>query len=323
VRLIQVLHWTANVLLARGLWTQAGPALVESLSLAEELGDEQLAVRPTYFKALMTSFANPAEAMQWIGRAEDLSRRHNDLQIEATALGTEAQVLAQLGRFDRSRQAIENARQVSDRLGSPLTDSDVDLFAALASLAMGNLEQALEFAQRSVKTSIATDNMDCICTGMVCIGYTNLELGRIPEAASAFEKGIERSDISGAMISRQNGQAGLARTQFMRGHPEAIADLAKIIKEMQLLGNHVGAANANLMLAACLVQLGELERASHPLSQAANFYRHSRMYPSLARALQSRADLMERQGHSAEAIKFHQEAESLRSSLSLLKEKNL
>ena len=109
----------------------------------------------------------------------------------------EGQVLAQLGEFAQSERATDDSRQVSDRLGSPLTESDVDLFAAWACLAMGNLEQALEFGQRSVKRAIETDNMDCICGGMVCIGYTNLQLGKIPEAASVFEEGIERSDISG------------------------------------------------------------------------------------------------------------------------------
>ncbi len=290
-RLIQALHWIANVLLAEGRWTQAGSALTESLSLAEGLGNEELSVRPIYFKALMTSFANPAEALKWIGLAEELSHKHNDLQTEAVALATEAHVRAQLGESDGSEQAMERARLVSNGLGSPLVASDVDLFAAWASLAMGNREQALEFGQRSVDVAIATDNMDCICNGLACIGYTNLELGRIAEAAAAFEKGIERSDISGAMIPKLNGQAGLAMTQFMSGRLEAIKDLEEVIVNMRLYGNHVGAASANHMLGMCLIQLGELERASSCLNQVADFYRQVKMYPFLARALASLGDL--------------------------------
>jgi tetratricopeptide (TPR) repeat protein/transcriptional regulator with XRE-family HTH domain len=312
-RLVQALHWIANVLLAEGRWTQAGSALTESLSMAEELGNEQLSVRPIYFKALITSFADPAEALKWIGLAEELSHKHNDLQIEAVALATEANVRAQLGEFDGSQQAIERARQVSDGLGSPLVASDVDLFAAWACLAMGNREQALEFGQRSVDVAIATDNMDCICNGLACIGYTNLELGRIAEAAAAFEKGIERSDISGAMIPKLNGQAGLAMTQFMSGHPEAIRDLEDVIVTMRLYENHVGAASANHMLGTCFIQLGELERASSCLNQAVEFYRQSKMHPFLARALTSLAELRDRQGQGAEARNFRAEAESFRS----------
>jgi len=308
-RLIQALHWTANVLLAEGRWTQAGPALTESLSLAEELGNEQLSVRPIYFKALMTTFANPTEALKWIALAEELSSKHNDLQFEALALATEGQVRAQLGEFDRSLQVIERAHQVSNRLDSPLLESDVDLLAAWAYLFMGNREQALEFGQQSVERAIATDNMDCICNGLACIGYVNLELGRIPEAASAFEKGIERSDISGAMIPKLNGQAGLAVTRFMTGHPDAIKDLEEVLVNMRLYNNLVGVASANLLLGTCLIQLGEFERASNNLNQAIDFYRQSQMYPSLTKALRFMAELMDRQGHSSKAQAYRAEAD--------------
>ena len=312
-RLIQVLHWTANVLLAQGRWTQAGPALTESLLLAKESGNEELSVRPTYFKALMTTFADPAEALKWIALAEDLSTKYNDLHIEALALATKGHVLAQLGEFARSQDAIDRARQISNRLGSPLIASDVDLFAAWACLAMGKREQALEFGQQSVERAIATDNMDCICNGLACIGYTNLELGRIPEAASAFEKGIERSDVSGAMIPKLNGQAGLAVTQFMSGHLDAIEDLEKVVATMRLYENHVGAASGNLLLGTCLTQLGEYERASDCLDQAVDFYRQCRMHPFVAKALGSKAELMDRRGQNAEGQEYRAEAKSLRS----------
>jgi tetratricopeptide (TPR) repeat protein len=246
--------------------------------------------------------------------AEELSSKYNDLHIQTLALATEGQVLAQMGEFDRSQHAIERARHVSGLLGSPLIESDVDLFAAQACLAMGNWEQALEFGQRCVERAIATDNMDCICSGMVCIGYTHLELGRIPEAASAFEKGIERSDISGAVIPKLMGQAGLAMTRFMRGNLAAIEDLEKVVENMRLSENHVGAASANLMLGTCLIQLGELERSSDYLHQAVDFYRRSQMYPFLAKALRAMAELMERQARPAEAQEYRTEAESLRSS---------
>jgi tetratricopeptide (TPR) repeat protein len=177
------------------------------------------------------------------------------------------------------------------------------------------MKQALEFGQRSVDVAIATDNMDCICNGLACIGYANLELGRITEAAAAFEKGIERSDISGAMIPKLNGQAGLAMTQFVSGHLDAIKDLEKVIVNMRQYENHVGAASANHMLGICLTQLGELERASSCLTLSVDFYRQSRMYPFLARALTSLADLKDRQGQVAEARNFRAEAESFRSLL--------
>jgi tetratricopeptide (TPR) repeat protein len=310
-RLIQALHSTANVILSRGLWTKAGPALTECLALSEELDNEQLSVRPTFFKGLMASFADPILSLNWIDQALALAGKYNDQQIEASALGVKGQVLAQLGEFAQSGQAIQRAQQVANQLGSPLVESDVDLLAAWASLARGDLQQALELGQRSVAKAIATDNMDCICNGLACIGYGNLELQRIPEAVSAFEKGIERSNISGAIIPLLNGQAGLAMAQFYSGRLEAIEDLEGVVAKMNLYEHYVGAANANFMLGMCLFQLGLLDRAETHITNAVDYYRRSQMRPFLARTLSGLTALLEKQGRLSEAQKNRAEAESI------------
>ena len=310
-RLIQALHTKANVFLARGLWTRAGPALSECLSLSDELQDERLTVRPVFFKALMTSFADPPGALEWIDRALDLSRNYADLHIEASSFGLRGEILAQMGNFTGAQDAIRSARQAADRLASPLTELDVDLMAAWACLAMGEIEQALVFGQRSVDKAIATDNMDCICNGLACIGYGNLELHRIQDAASAFEKGIQRSEMSGAMIPRLNGQAGLAMTQFINGKIEAVEELEQVVEEMHRYQNEIGAANANLMLGSCFIQIDELKRAKTYLDQSVDYYRQSQLRPFLAKALFLISGLEEKQGKLSEAQIYRAEAGSL------------
>ncbi|MDR3577513.1 MAG: AAA family ATPase [Anaerolineaceae bacterium] len=316
-RLIQVLHWKANVFLSRGLWTQAGPALTECLALSDELGNEQLSVRPTYFKALMTSFADPASALNWIDLSLDLASKYNDQHIQALALGTKAQALAQMGEFARSQQAVQGALQLASQLGSPLTVSDVDLLAAWTYLARGEILDALEFSQRSVAEAIATDNMDCICNGLACIGYGNLELQRISEAVSAFEKGIERSKKTGAIIPMLNGQAGLATAQFYSGRREAVNDLESILASMKRYEFDVGAANANLMLGMCFLQLGLFERAETNFHDAIEYYRRTQMRPFLAKALLGLTALYEKQGRLAEAQMNRAEADLIIQKFSL------
>jgi tetratricopeptide (TPR) repeat protein len=311
-RLIQALHWTANVFLARGLWTQAGPALSECLTLAEASGDERLSVRPVYFKGLMTSFADPPSALTWLNRALGLAQSHHDQHIEAVALGTKAQVQAQLGEFVQSQEAIQGARQVVGQLDSPLTESDVDLLAAWAYLAMGDAQQGLELGQRSVEVAIATDNMDCLCSGLACVGYGNLELKRIPEAIAAFREGIERSAISGAVIPKLNGQAGLVMARFFAGDTGAVEEMEGVLTDMRLYQFFVGEANANQMLGACLFQLGALDRAEDHLSRAVDYYRRSEMRPYLAKALSILAAVMEKQGRPADAESCLAEAAALR-----------
>lgn len=300
-RLIRVLHSTANVYLARGLWTRAGPALVECLELSEQLGNEQLSVQPVFFKALMTTFIDPGMSIDWINRALSLSRKYDDIKIRALSFALEGQVLAELGDFGKSEEAIRDAQEAASRLGSPLTNSDVNLLAAWAYLSMGQPERALLLGQRSIEESIATDNMDCLCSGLVCMGFTNLELQRIPEAAAAFKEGINRSEVSGAIIHRLNGQAGLAMTQFISGKTEAIGDLEQIVSEMHSYMNEVGAANANYLLGTCMLQIKNYQRAEIFLNEAINYYRQANMRPYLARTLLSLASLLENTGRHNEA----------------------
>ena len=275
--------------------------MTECLELSEQLGNEQLSVQPVFFKALMTTFVDPGMSIDWINRALSLSRKYDDIKIKALSFALEGQVLAQLGDFDKSEEAIGEAQETASRLGSPLTNSDVNLLAAWAYLSMGQPQRALSLGQRSIEESIATDNMDCLCSGLVCIGYTNLELQRIQEAAAAFKEGIDRSQVSGAIIHRLNGQAGLAMTQFLSGKTEAIGELEQIVSEMHSYMNEVGAANASYLLGVCMLQIKNYQRAEILLNEAINYYRQANMRPYLAKTLFSFSSLLENTGRHNEA----------------------
>jgi transcriptional regulator with XRE-family HTH domain/tetratricopeptide (TPR) repeat protein len=314
-RLIQALHWTANVHLARGLWTRAQPALMECLALAEALGNERMSVRPVYFQALLTTFMNPRGALAQLDRSIELSQRYADGHIESLALGVKAQTQAQLGEFSQARETMRLALEALQHTASPLTESDVDLCAGWTYLAMGDTQHGLEYSQRSVNKAIAIDNMDCICYGFDCIGFGYLELQQIAEAAAAFTEAIKRSTATGAIIPQLLGQAGFAMAQFCEGHTEAIADLETVLATMQAYDYQVGAAETARMLGTFLMRLGELGRAELYLARAIDFYRHMEMQPYLIRALFTLAELLTHQGAPARAHDIQTEAEALLAAL--------
>ncbi len=314
-RLIRALHWTANVHLARGLWMRAGPTLMECLALAQELGNERLAVRPTYFKALMTTLANPRGSLALLEQALELTRKYADTHVEALTLGTIAQTHAQLGEFAQARGTMQQAFRELQRTDSPLTESDVNLLAGWTYLAMGDTQHGLEYGRRSVEKAIAADNMDCICYGYDCVGYGYLEMQRIPEATSAFEEAIRRSETTGAIIPELLGQAGLAMSRFCSGRTEAIQDLEAVGTAMQSYHDYVGEADVARMLGTCLVQLGDLERAESYLNTALAFYRRMEMRPYQMRALMSLAQLFEQQNRPGEAQNAQAEMAALMQAL--------
>jgi tetratricopeptide (TPR) repeat protein len=235
--------------------------------------------------------------------------------VEALTLSAKAQTHAQLGEFAQAHEAIQQARLVLQKTDSPLTESDVDLFAGWTYLAMGDTQQGLEYGLRSVEKAMAIDNMDCICYGFDCVGFGHLEMQRIAEARSAFTEAVKRSQLTGAVIPQLLVQAGLAMAQFCEGRLEAIADLETALATMQTYNDPVGAAEAARMLGVCLTQLGDLDRAEAHLQSAADFYRRLEMRPYLVRTLFSLAQLFTQQDRLAEANNAQTEAETLMAAL--------
>lgn len=314
-RLIQALHWTANVHLARGLWTRAGPALMECLTLVEVSKNESFSVRPVYFQALMTTYVNPREALAQLERSLALAQKYEDRRIEILSLGSKGQMYAQLGKFKEAVGTLRQAYEALQRTDSPLTESDLDLLSGWTYLTMGDTQQGLEYGRQSVEKAIATDNMDCICYGFDCIGFGNLEMQRVAEAADAFAEAVKRSEVSGAVIPQLLGQAGLAMTEFFQGHQEAITEMETVLTTMQSYNDHVGAAEIARMLGTCLIQLGKLDQAEKYLKIAEDFYQRMEMVPYLARTLTGLAQLFTRQERTAEAKAVQMEAETLMATL--------
>jgi transcriptional regulator with XRE-family HTH domain/tetratricopeptide (TPR) repeat protein len=316
-RLIEALHWTANVYLARGLWTRAGPALTECLTLAEMLGRDELAIRPTYYQALMLTYADPRAALFTFDRALELARRFGDKTIEALTHGSQGQMHAQLGDFAQAQADVQQAHDCLPSVESPLTESDVDLLTAWTYLAMGDVPHGLEYGQRSVTKAIATDNMDCICAAYACVGVGQLEVQHLPKAMSAFEESIRRSAVSGAIMPKLLAQAGLAMVRFCVGDTTAVQDLEAYVTEMQVYQNAVSAATAAHWLGTCLIQSGDLTRAEYFLKIAREFYRRAGLRPYLMRTLSALAQLYEQQARQTEAQDSRDEVTALKRSLQI------
>jgi tetratricopeptide (TPR) repeat protein len=180
---------------------------------------------------------------------------------------------------------------------------------------MGATGQALEHGQRSVETALATDSMDCVCSGFTCLGFGKLQIQALPEAIAAFEEGINRSAISGAILPEILARTGLAIARFAGGYQGVAEDLEEALAKARAIGYQVGVAQIEQALGESFIRLGELERAEGHLSSAVDFYRRAEMCPYLGRALQSLADAYEKQGRQAEAGAAHLEADSIQKEL--------
>ncbi|MEP7355776.1 MAG: adenylate/guanylate cyclase domain-containing protein, partial [Anaerolineales bacterium] len=220
--LAEALHAIGSVHLARGRSMRAVPVFAEAFRLADELGDEALATIPAFHAAFSRMDSDPQGALPMFDRAIELARKHSKPEQEAYALAAKGMALARLGRFEESIQAGQASLQIAHDAHSPVTESDVELFAGWALLDMGEAQAALAHGQRGVELAIATDNFDCICGGLACLGYGHMQANDMAQAAGAFREAIEQTKVSGAVRFEVLARGGLALAQMAEGQTQAL-----------------------------------------------------------------------------------------------------
>jgi tetratricopeptide (TPR) repeat protein len=310
-RLAQILHWIADVHFANGYNTRALPPLFENYQIATTLRDERLSVVPSYWLAFFMVDRDPRAALAQFENVIDMARKHHNKEIEAHAIATKGLAHARLGEFAQAQIDLEQALELVQSVNSPIKEADVNNLAAFTYLDMGEIERALEFAQRGTKKALAVNALECASAGLVGIGMCKLHTRAPNEAQAAFDQSRRLAESRGNDILRNQAQSGLAAAQVLGGQTEAIRDLESAIGNAKAIGEQYTEAIFSQILGEIYLQQGDLERAAIGLTAALEYYRRRNMRPYLARALESAATLYDRQGRGADAARARAEAEAL------------
>ena len=290
-RLAEALHNIGTVHLAMGHSMRAVPVLNEAFTLAEALGDEALAAFPSFHAALVRMDSDPQAALPMFDRTIALARRYANPELEAYALSTKGMALSRLGRFAES-QVVEQAAFDIVRAGvSPVTESDIELFAGWAYLDMGDAQTGLAHGQRGVACAIATDNFDCICGALACVGFGQLQSQHLPEAIDAFDHAIEQTKISGAVRFEVLARGGRALAQMAGGQASALPDLEQAAARANEVHDPFTEALFLHALAQIYLARGNRTSAQAYLDKALDYYQRNNMGPYLARALETQTAL--------------------------------
>ena len=300
-RLAETLHAIGAVHLAAGHSMRAVPVLGEAFKLAEELGDEALATVPSFHAAFIKMDSDPQAAVPMFDHALDLARKYGNPDLEAYALSAKGMALARLGRSDEAKAALQAALDIVHGAGSgsPVTESDVELFAGWAYLDMGDPQASLAHGQRSVQCSVEADNFDCLCGGLACIGFGDMQSGQLPAAAESFKAAIEHTKASGAALFEVMARGGLALAQMAAGQLGALPELEQAAARAHELHDSMTEAMFSHALADALLGLGDLASARAYLDKALDYYQLNNLAPYLARALVTDTALKAREAASS------------------------
>ena len=294
-RLAEALHAIGAVHLARGRSLRAVPVYSEAFTLAEELGDEALSIIPSFHAAFQRLDTDAQAAVTMFDRAIVLARKYGNSSQEAYALAAKGMALARLGRVSESQDSLRAALEIVHAINSPVTESDVELFAGWAYLDLGNTQAGLEHGRRGVAVAVSTDNFDCICAGLACVGFGNMQSGQLPEAAQDFQDAIQQTKISGALRFEVLARGGLALTQIVSGHPQALAELEDSAARAHELGDFFTEAVFYHAAAEAHLGQGDLAGAGALLDKALDYFQRNDLGPYLARAQATLATLRKKQ----------------------------
>ena len=70
---------------------------------------------------------------------------------------------------------------------------------------------------RGVELAVATDNFDCICSGLACVGFGHMQSRQLPEAAKDFQDAIQQTFL--ATLTRYPSEREMALVMQRRSGP--------------------------------------------------------------------------------------------------------
>lgn len=294
-RLAHILYRAGSAQMASGHNLRAEPIFAECFTLAGELDNEQLTVLPTYFMGTMVMDADPRGALELFERAIQLAQKYQNADVNALARGTQAMLYARLGETATAERLLQEAFDALADVKSPMTESDVMLYAAWAWLDMGDLARGLAMGQKGVDTALANENMDCVCYGFTCLGFGHLFSDDTQSARQSFQEAVRRSHYSGAQQVENLASMGWAMSKYYSGEPGALTELESEYENATALGSHFVAALAAQTLGEIYLQQNEFARAGAYLDRANDFFTRAGLRPYLERTAAARAQLAEKQ----------------------------
>lgn len=315
-RLAATLSWTGNIHMVTGFPSSSIPYLLESQTLAQKLGDEQLLLLPLFIASWSLVDRQPAEAVDALNEIIELAGRQQVLDVLGHATAYLAIALARLGRTDEARAQIEKALEIAPQAGSPVKEADIHIAVGNAYYDMGEIEKGLEHSRIGAEGAFRANGLECACAGYFGVGRGQLEAHHLDDAISEFDRSLDiaqqiyegHAGVFGTLI-----RANRAVAEFEQGNVDAIDKLKTSLQEARSGNDEFAAATIAQELAEALIKRGRCDEAGPVLEGAIAYYRERGIRPYLAGALDLAAQVHEANGRADAAGQARVEAATLRS----------
>ena len=238
------------------------------------------------------------DALSHLVRAEALARDHGALGLAAEALRSQAEALAQMGRFEESFDAGLSAGSMhashgrSDRAAASLVK------AAMSASILDMNEQAMDLVQRAESLLAESTSMRGLALLENQRGEILRKSGELEAAAAAYRRALALRRQIG-LTSRGVEEANLALILQRSGqHAEARTSIERAIGELQRRGHKLILCAVRSVLIASVAALGDWDAVDQLLEQVRSnlgSYRELDVAESLEAAARCGVDQGERE----------------------------
>ncbi len=262
----------ADRLHTAGLREEEETAIEEELSLAREIGDEELESKGLVARGTLSwSLARTSRARADFEAARDLARRMGDKQREAQAMGNLGVVAWGQGHLDEARQLFDGCRELASEIGDPVVEARASGNLGHVALALGLLADALEDyeAHRTLAAAAGLHESEGRAAGNA--GQVLLLLGRWDEAEAPLAHHLRVARETGSRIDEAFASLNLAELDVCRGHAERAAEaFARVLALAQRIRHRRGEAHTLLMWGGLETECGDVTAAAERFDDAAS-----------------------------------------------------
>ncbi|HSH21293.1 MAG TPA: tetratricopeptide repeat protein [Candidatus Caenarcaniphilales bacterium] len=255
--------------------------------LGQALDDPSLGALPLALIGLNKVFIGPIrEGVDSLERAIPLMERRRDFIGAAFARGWLAIGYANLGEFAKAEEASRYATEQAAG-GDLIAQLDAQIAAAMVRSLQGRLDDALPIARACVERSQETGATACVVVSAWVLGDVYQRQGRVDDARSALELGMELAPAIGSMgFWRPTLRAWLGSNDATAPTSDpADPSWEESIAAARERGNRPGEASIQWKRAEALSKRGQWAAALSDFEASAAIWQEQQARPNLARVL--------------------------------------
>jgi len=316
--------WAGFLRRQRGEVPETSPelkrALERSAEIGAELGDPAAAALP---KALMGSYAAFTGKLR-VGAREmsealDVLESTGDAVAIAIVSDFLAMAYARLGEFDAAEETIARGMRHAGE-GDAISRIDVQIAESSLHLERGEPDRASDQARDCAARAETLGAYACVVVSNVVFGAASLAREDAPAAKGPLERGGELSRVTSMAPMRTLLYGLLGSTRARLGDlAGGVADWDQSLASARAMGDRYGEAQTLWGRARTVARSAnpDWNAALADLDRAVELFTEMDTRPSLARALQDRAQSLRALGRDAEAAGDERRSQELGTTLGL------